>query len=401
MSHETEAACLVRTGNLYPRRAGLSYEDGRLVFAGIKHGAFSIYDGDDPHVHLDLEGRWQRAYIQGTHYRKALDGSVAALDRERTPDGLVLRRRAVSFAESADLDDLVRAIAVNLLADLGAGRAQVVPPPAGAERALGREELTELLERAAGWDADAWFRHRERYLKAYVAPIDQLPPDAHATIVLQATLGGGEPARAPSAFEAHAREVAALLGRRTAQARGLFLGGGDVLGLPVTTIGEYLAAASRVFPIGGPPPGPGRPSDRDVEDVRLADVAVAMDRPEGPRPDARGWVALREGGLGRVTIDGLDPSRPEPLVAVIGEIKAAGLPVGLRVTAAMAVADLDGVAAVLGRLDLAAGDLVFLTTENDAADLGPLIARLRTMLQPWLARTGARLVAYDPIKQWN
>jgi hypothetical protein len=187
-----------------------------------------------------------------------------------------------------------------------------------------------------------------------------------------------------------------------AQARGLFLGGGDVLGLPVPTLLEYLEAAGRVFPIGGPPPAIGaRPSDREVEDVRLADVAVALDQPDGPRPDARGWASLRHRGLGRVTLGGLDPAKPGPLLETIADIKAAGLPVGIRLSEAVVAADLDATAEVLERLDLTTGDLVFLTAEADAADLGPVLDRLKERLKPWRARTGARLVAYDPVKQWN
>src|SRR5438874_505924 len=99
MEHETEAACLLRTGARYTRRIGLR-AGGDLIFAGIKRGAFSLYHDDEPIYHFDLEGRWQRAYIAGVHYRKALDGSIDAIDRSREETGLVLHRRALSFAEA-------------------------------------------------------------------------------------------------------------------------------------------------------------------------------------------------------------------------------------------------------------------------------------------------------------
>ena len=81
-AHETEAACLLRTGALYRTRAGLLPAQGGsdLVFVGFKKGAFSIYFGDAPIYHFDLEGRWQRAYIESTHYLKSLDTTVHAID---------------------------------------------------------------------------------------------------------------------------------------------------------------------------------------------------------------------------------------------------------------------------------------------------------------------------------
>src|SRR5215210_5294008 len=113
MAHPTEAACLLETGAMYPRRIGLRAGSAELTFAGFKPGAFSIYCGDEPIVHFDLEGRWQRAFVAGVHYRKGLDTTVDRIDRVREGDNLVLRRRALSGAEAADLDASVRALALD------------------------------------------------------------------------------------------------------------------------------------------------------------------------------------------------------------------------------------------------------------------------------------------------
>ena len=91
--HRTEAACLLEPGALYRRRIGLepAIGDGPLVFAGFKQGAFSLYFGDAPIYHFDLEGRWQRAFVDGLHYLKGLDADIHAIDRVREGPNLVLQ----------------------------------------------------------------------------------------------------------------------------------------------------------------------------------------------------------------------------------------------------------------------------------------------------------------------
>src|SRR4051794_41126248 len=116
MAHETEAACLLRTGNQYARRLGLRTGSGDVVFLGFKRGGFSIYFGDGPIFHFDLEGRWQRAYWEGTHYRKALDGTIDAIERPREAGNMVLRRRTLDFAEMTNLDESIREMVLDLTA---------------------------------------------------------------------------------------------------------------------------------------------------------------------------------------------------------------------------------------------------------------------------------------------
>ena len=100
--HPTEAACLLEQGASYRRRIGLKpiAAPGDPIFAGFKHGAFSLYFGDAPIYHFDLEGRWQRAFVDGTHYLKGLDATVHAIDRVREGPNLVLKRRTLADAEA-------------------------------------------------------------------------------------------------------------------------------------------------------------------------------------------------------------------------------------------------------------------------------------------------------------
>src|SRR5262249_27777461 len=87
MTHapQSEAACLLHSGALYRTRLGLvpAGDAAAMVFLGFKKGAFSIYFDDAPIYHFDLEGRWQRAFIEPTHYLKSLDTTVHAVDRVR------------------------------------------------------------------------------------------------------------------------------------------------------------------------------------------------------------------------------------------------------------------------------------------------------------------------------
>ncbi len=56
--HRTEAACLLEQGASYQRRIGFEpvEADGDPIFTGFKRGAFSVYFGDAPIYHFDLEG---------------------------------------------------------------------------------------------------------------------------------------------------------------------------------------------------------------------------------------------------------------------------------------------------------------------------------------------------------
>ncbi|MEJ7637649.1 MAG: hypothetical protein WKF75_06570, partial [Singulisphaera sp.] len=257
MTPRTEAACLLDTGALYHERVGLLPVGGDPLFAGFKRAAFSLYYGDAPILHFDLEGRWQRAFVEGIHYLKAPDTTAQAIDRVRVEKNLVLRRKVLGFAEASDFDGWVRNTAIGLIDDLGAGRLERVEPPAGAIP-LSSDALRAFLERIARWDAAAWFAHREEYLATY-GPLPFLPPDCQNAVILQATLGhadrltfGGAPAaehyvRSAPEFQEHVRAVSRLLGRRILQCRGAFLGGSDVLRRPTDEVVGYLEAIQGTF----------------------------------------------------------------------------------------------------------------------------------------------------------
>src|SRR5262249_43829385 len=150
MAHQTEAACLLETGALYGTRVLLRASEGEPIFAGFKAGAFSLYFGDEPIYHFDLEGRWQRAFVRGTHYLKGLDGNVQTIDRVREGANLVLKRRTLSALEVEQVDDLVRSTALSLLGRVGRELDRVEPPANVLPLETG--SLGEFLARIGSWD---------------------------------------------------------------------------------------------------------------------------------------------------------------------------------------------------------------------------------------------------------
>jgi hypothetical protein len=440
MAQTTEAACLLQTGAQYTRRLGLRSTSGDVTFAGLKRGAFSLYFGDEPYFHTDLEGRWQRAFIAGVHYRKALDGTIDAIDRVREGANLVLRRRSPSFAEAADLDAAIRGMALDLIERVDAGRLDLLAPPAGVA-AIAAEELRDLVERVARWDAAAWFAHRERYVATY-GPLPFLPPDCHQSVVLQATLGdaggrafGGGPAaehhvRAAPEFQEHAQRVAALWGRRVLQAKSLFVGGGDFLRRPAAEAAAYLEAAARVFPLVADA-APRRLRDLPEDIPHLDGLDAFLDDFAPPLPDRDGWRRLAGAHLRRVNL-GVESGEPEirglygktwsehDLRAAVADMKEAGI--GVRVVAlvgaggvAMAERHAMATAELVDSLALGLGDLVYLvdTREVGDASLGgrveplddPGVQAQQAWLKERLARSraerGFKVAPYSLEKQWN
>jgi hypothetical protein len=379
------------------------------ALAGVKPGswrdragAFSLYFGDEPFFHFDLDGRWQRIYDAGTHFRKALDNSVDALERRREGAGLVMRRRSLSFAEIADLDAKARATALDLLDDLGHGRDTLVPPPDGSPP-LGIDELRELLERVTRWDADAWFRHREAYLAAYHAPPPP-PPDQKLAVVFETRRAADGAPREPREFAAHAGRVLALYGRRIEQANGAYLADAQP-----DRLTSYLEAIRRLDPDGR--------LRRVGSDLRIG--------PDDPFPDATCWAAHRALGLERLWIEVAsgpaearrgfgDASTNDGLRRAVATLHAAGTAVSLGVHAYTGDREFSTTRhqpetiALIASLDLRPGDVVFVMEAGGASDNatlepgeqapaerlgGELLAGLRAVKPP-----GVKVVPYDPDK---
>lgn len=438
MAQTSEAAGLLQTGALYTLRAGFVAPEGADVFLGVKPGSFSVYFGDEPIYHFDLDGRWQRAFVDGVHFLKGLDATVQALDRLREGGALVLRRRALGYAEAVDLDARVRADVLDLGERMGGSLRAVAPPPGVG--LLEEDSARELIDRVAAWDATAWFSHRERYLGTY-GPISFLPPETSNPVIVQATLGhargpgfGGErPSpyyeRSPAEFAEHARAVARLLGRRALQCRQASLAGADALRRPPESILADLDLATEVFPMssGGP-----RPRARDV-DVLGAPASLdgfhaflhEFDRPPFTREV---WDELRSRRFDRLVV-GIESGSARVRRLYGRDWPDEGLrewvgscPVGLGVVVLVGSGGAEGgdghveaTAALVESLPLRPGTLVSLvdsdeldTRDPEARGFGPLDpaaridqrARMKDRLTRALSPGKVKVTTYSTGKRW-
>jgi hypothetical protein len=438
MVHQTEAACLLQTGAMYKRRIGLRADEASdPVFAGFKPGAFSLYYGDAPIYHFDLDGRWQRAYVGATHYLKALDTSVQAIDRIRVGENLVLRRRTPSYAEASDLDAAIRSAAIELAEATSSGAMRRLEPPPVAHP-IDPDDLRDMLEDIAGWDAATWFRSRERYLDTY-GPLPFLPPDCQNALTLQATMGpaderglggGGAGAasdswrevRTPRQFAAHVEAVSALYGLRERQCRVLFLAGSDVLKLPIDDVAGYLEQATARFPIGTEPGDESVPGSH-----RFRGVHASLEEFSAPRPDARGFQRLAALGLRRVHLGIESGDRAlrsalgrawsdDDLAGLVIDLKRAGLGVSLvtllgvggAAASSRHASTTAGLIARVAGAGLGVGDLVSMVDAADlpggaatGADIDAQEAEIRRLVGSAPGGSAVKLVRYNPEKQWR
>ncbi len=392
----TEAAGLLRSGAIFTRRVGLrpANDAGAApdILAGFKRGGFALYHGDAPICHFDLEGRWQRAFVAGTHYLKGLDATVRAVDRPRESGSMVLRRRTLAAGETAALDVAVADQARTLRAAIEANSFAFMPPPAPA-RSIAPADLIAMLGRIAGWDAGRWAGHQAAYRQAYGAgPPPFLPPDCPNPVVVRPRAGMS--ARDVADHARRGRGAPRRVG--SSQCRDVFLAEPDWAAQPPDAAVAWLDAIRAVFP----PPDAG--ADAATGDApRLGLIHAWLEGVPDRLPPPATWGRLGAAGLGRVTlrVDGWPPRDPDATRATVTALRGAGIGVGLAVfLTPTSPAPLDGAGA---DLPLGPGDLVTLVAADPAAgttapDLGDWKARITAALPP----KGPRVITYNPDKQW-
>jgi hypothetical protein len=433
-NHVTEAACLLEKGASYSRRVGLLPDVSQPdpIFAGFKHGAFSLYFGDAPIYHFDLEGRWQRAFLRGVHYLKGLDATVQVIDRVREGPNLVLKRKTLTESEAAEFDARVRLMALELIAGIDGASLTRIEPKSPKSEPLCSTDLREFLLRISSWDAARWVAHREQFRQTY-GPLPFMPPECQRAVVLQVTQGKGgrlefgfspaaaAHARSPAEFERHVRSVAALWGRRLMQSRVIFLAGADVIHRPFEDLVSYMGAIRRTFPL---------PSEAEDKAAGFDGVHLFFDNFEFPRPDRAGWTELSALGLVRTSL-GVESGDAnvramyakswanDDLRAAVADIKSAGLGISVLTIvgaggAARAGSHIEQTARLIDSLALEPGDFVFLLDENELRDpenpgpegRGPLRgaawseqqARLKDALAQ-LKKRGIKVLPYTMEKQ--
>jgi hypothetical protein len=432
MSALSEAAVLLRSGTQFSRRIGYPRANGELVFAGVRRGAFSIYIEESPFFHFDLEGRWQRVYIDSAHFRKALDGSIVRLDRIRSERNMILHRHHLSTPEALALDERIRNHALQIRHEILDPATRFVELP-NLIQPLSQTECTKLLDRIIAWDASAWNKQFEQYRQTYSGEIGVLPPDAVQSLALQATLPKSPESTEPNPavrsladFQQHLERVRALQGRRILQATGLFLGGGDVT--RILDLPAYLEAATRAFPLAQTELRPRTLRELPENEPHLTRFDLLIEDLRPPHPDCAAWKAISAAGVTRVSVllGSTDPSlrhqlgfqgEPEFALEIIRQLKAARLATGLIIWTGLANAvPLVELCELVNELPLDRSDLIFLIDlEDQARHLDrPLDSDLmcaphapdqsslaRDWLKPIREKTGAKVVLYQLDKQWN
>ena len=189
--HLSEAACLLEQGATYRRRVGLKPTHGRPIRSSPASSRvrFAIYFGDAPIYHFDLEGRWQRAFVDGTHFLKALDGDrpVHRPGARRAEPGSEAQD-AWTHAAASDFDVQVRSTALELIGDLDAREARRIEP--SSQRAIAPRAESSV----SSWNGSpAGTRPPGSPIASDTsrptARMPFLPPECPNAVVLQATLG--------------------------------------------------------------------------------------------------------------------------------------------------------------------------------------------------------------------
>lgn len=201
-----------------------------------------VFSGGD-RVHLDLDGRLHRAWIDGVSYQRGLDGRVRRVQVGREPDATRwLDIDVLTSAEAAPV--LARVIAIVARAAGEAARAEAVP-----------DAVRQPLERAAGWDAARYAAARAHFARVY-QPIPILPPDQNRALVVQMTEGCSWNKctfchlyrdvrfrmRPPDELRRHVRDVLELCGRALPLRHGVFLGQANALVVEQKKLVEAIGA---------------------------------------------------------------------------------------------------------------------------------------------------------------
>ncbi len=188
----------------------------------------SVFSGDD-RVHLDLEGRLHRAWLEGDSFQRGIDGRVRRVHverGERAPRWLDIDVLAAGETEpilERVVDKVREAVALAADRDL---------PPA----------IAEPLERAQAWDLQRYREEVAHFARVY-RPIPILPPDQNRALVVQITEGCSFNRctfchlykdvrfrlRTPEELRQHVGGVRELFGRALSLRRGVFLGQANAL----------------------------------------------------------------------------------------------------------------------------------------------------------------------------
>ena len=311
----------------------------------------SLYEHDGDVAHFDLEGRWQRARVNGRTLLRGLDG-------------VVLERFGGAGGEDVRLVDLRAA----------------------------HEAVTALVDRARpgapltlpAWTVEQLLAQKDRFLEAY-RPVGIVPPDRYRSLIIQATNGcayngclfcslyKGQRYRVvpPDELRAHVQRVKAFVGSGLEARRGLFLGEANALAMPQPALLEVFDILHGELP-------------------QLAtDISSFIDAFDEYRTVDE-LAALRQRGLTRVfigvesgdeaTLGALGkPATVAGVARLVETLQQGGVSVGVIFLAGLGRAHVEKSAALVAGLGL---------DERDVVYVSPLVVDARGPLAAQLERRG-------------
>jgi len=345
------------------------------VTISIKPGALSVMFGTHEVLTYDRGGRLWVLTRDGRTYKRGLNGHV--IEKYHADNGLI--RRRVGGAEAAELIDSAAA----RMASLRDALAKEAATRAAANGAL--EELLTIIECASYFNAAAHVADRKAFEQVY-DPVGILPPDQYMAVVAQATEGcsfntctfcdfyRGRRFRikSPDEFRVHTRAVRAFLGDSILLRRSIFLGEANALAAPIRRLETFMQIAR--------------------EEIGDLPIHAFLDGFTGSKKTASEYARLRMLGLKRVSIgmeSGHDPllafvekpSSAADIVATVTELKQAGIAVSVIVLVGLggdrfAAGHVADTVALLNRLPLGSGDIVYFSTLSERAN-APYAAQIR------------------------
>lgn len=300
---------------------------------------------------LDAAGRLVYAYIEGNGFKRGLDGRLLEKEPIRDADGLTRIRRDLPEGEKARFYAAMQADLARARAAATAGEAVVVDGSLPAhvlpwlDRALGRDAAADQAEAAA-------FHYIYR-------PVSILPPDQYLAVVVQATEGCSWNQctfctfyrdqkfriKTPAEFKSHVSAVRSLLGPGLSLRRSLFLADANALIIPQPQLRDLLRIARAEFPV-LPARLTGARRQRWLQrhPEHVTGIYSFIDVVSGLRKTPDDWAELAKLGLRRVYLGAETgsadllrwlnkPGSPEGMLALIAQLQAAGIGVGLIVMA--------------------------------------------------------------------
>jgi len=340
---------------------------GEQVTISIKPGALSVMFGTHEVLTYDRGGRLWVLTRDGRTYKRGLNGHV--IEKYHADNGLI--RRRVGGAEAAELIDSAAA----RMASLRDALAKEAATRAAANGAL--EELLTIIECASYFNAAAHVADRKAFEQVY-DPVGILPPDQYMAVVAQATEGcsfntctfcdfyRGRRFRIKSSdeFRVHTRAVRAFLGDSILLRRSIFLGEANALAAPTRRLEAFMQIAR--------------------EEIGDLPIHAFLDGFTGSKKTASEYARLGMLGLKRVSIgmeSGHDPlltfvqkpSSAADIVATVTELKQAGIAVSVIVLVGLggdrfAAGHVADTVALLNRLPLGSGDIVYFSTLSERAN---------------------------------